>query len=165
MPMSTTRHFVCAAMAFMLAGCATSQQVAKPPTHLEGRYVRIVLHEGGSYPVEKVDRLYERVAALLGVTLRNGDSRPTIVVTTPEEIRKVYLANGGDEHLNGTTVLAGYAGGRVLTWGYDASRLARMLAYHVAFQHLQVNRREADRLAARIEDQITWEAMNPFGAF
>lgn len=182
MRISRTRHLAWAAIVAVLAGCAATQQAMKPPTTIEGRYVKIELQDGQSYPVEKVDRLYERVAALLGVTLHSGDTRvaalpgatinlypgygrPTIVFTTPEVIRERYQANGAGELLNGSTPLAGYVDGKVLTWGYDASRLARMLTYHVAFQYLKVDQSEAERLAMRIENRITWETMNPFNNF
>lgn len=165
MKISGAKYFLAGGvMTAMLAGCAASQQAMKPatPTVVEGRYVRIELHDGTNFPVEKVDRLYERVAGLLGVNPRNGGPRPTIVVATPEVIRQYVVAYGQEQLLDGFAPVGGYVGGRVLTYGYDASRLGRLLAYHFASQDLKVGRAEADRLAARVENRITWEAANPF---
>lgn len=161
----TSRFLAGLAIVALIAGCATTQQAVKPPTAIEGRYVSVELQDGTSYPVEKVDQLYLRVAWLLGIKRLNGDSRPIVVVTTPDVIRELYLVNGAGHYMNGLMPLAGYVDGKILAWGYDAPRLARMLAYHLAFQHLKVDRSEADRLAARVEDRITWETMNPFSSF
>ena len=161
----TSRFLAWLVIAASVAGCAATQQAVKPTSAIEGRYVRVELQDGTSYPVEKVDRLYLRVAALLGIKRLNGDSRPTVVVTTPDAIRQLYQVNGAGYYLNGAMPLAGYVDGKILAWGYDAPRLARMLAYHLAFQYLKADLGEAERLAARVEDRITWETMNPFSSF
>ena len=161
----TSRFLAWLVFAASVAGCAATQQAVKPQSAIEGQYVRIELQDGTAYPVEKVDRLYLRVAWLLGIKRLKAESRPTVVVTTPGEIREQYNLNGAGYYLNGTMPLAGYVGGRILTWGYDAPRLARMLAYHLAFQELKADASEAERLAARVEDRITWETMNPFSSF
>ena len=161
----TSRLLALLTVAALVAGCAATQQAVKPPTAIEGRYVTIELQNGTSYPVEKADQLYLRVAWLLGIKRLNGDSRPTIVVTTPDAIRQLYQVNGAGHYMNGLMPLAGYVDGKILAWGYDAPRLARMLAYHLAFQYLKADLGEAERLAARVEDRITWETMNPFSSF
>ena len=161
----TSRLLALLTVAALVAGCAATQQAVKPPSAIEGRYVRIELQDGTSYPVEKVDQLYLRVAWLLGIKRLNGESRPTVVVTTPDAIRQLYQVNGAGHYMNGLMPLAGYVDGKILAWGYDAPRLARMLAYHLAFQYLKADASEAERLAARVEDRITWETMNPFSSF
>jgi len=161
----TIRILAFVVTAALIAGCAATTNALKTPTTIEGQYVSVELHDGTSYPVEKVDQLYLRVAWLLGIKRLNGDSRPIVVVTTPDVIRELYLVNGAGHYLNGTMPLAGYVDGKILAWGYDAPRLARMLAYHLAFQYLKADASEAERLAARVEDRITWETMNPFSSF
>lgn len=165
MEMSGAKFFLAGiAMTAILAGCATTQQAMTPaaPTVIEGRHVTVELHDRTSFPIEKADRLYERVAGLLGVNLQSGDPRPTVVISAPEEIRASYEANAGQEYLDGFAPVAGYAGGKVLASGYHPDRLARMFTYHLAYHHLRLVPAEVDRLARRVENRITWEAANPF---
>lgn len=139
----------------LVTGCASLNAYRAESVILQGRFTTVENYATTAIDVEAVDALLLEVADILGVQLNPAVPRPRVVVTTPDQIARLYshVAIGASGHLQAVALY--FPGSSLVLIPYfDRSLLGHELAHYLTDHYLRAPRSEWESIAHTVEWQL-----------
>ena len=141
----------------LVVGCAGLNAYRPDAEITQSRYTTIVNYSTAPVDPDRVDTLLTEVAEILAVQLNPAVASPRIVVTTPDQIARLYDRDAPRFPSNLQARALYFPGAQVILIPYfDRSLLGRQFAHYLTEHYLTAPRSEWYQIARAVEWQLAF---------